>query len=154
MRIRTGLSGSGIRGYMMRSNEHMAEEFRPVGDILALVGDKWAAVLLGRLRNGTKRFNELKRDIDGISAKTLSVKLRNLERDGLVLRTLYPTIPPRVDYELTRLGQQLLHSLDDLAEFAIMHQFQVERSRRAFDEGLEIDPAAVEAASRQPGPRR
>jgi len=127
----------------MKSNDHIAEDFRPVGDILALLGDKWTVVVLGTLRDGKKRFNELKRDIEGISQKTLSAKLRALERDGLVLRTLYPVIPPRVEYELTGLGRQLLAPIEGLAEFALMHQFQVERSRRLFDAAADIRPAAI-----------
>ena len=128
------------QGLLMRTNEHMIEDFRPVGDMLALVGDKWSTIVLGRLRDGAMRFNELTRDIGGISQKTLSGKLHALERDGLVRRTLYPTIPPRVDYELTALGLKLLDSLEDLIEFALMHQFQVERARRRFDEGLGREP--------------
>ena len=127
----------------MKTNEHISEDFRPVGDILALIGDKWTVVVLTSLRDGKKRFNELKREIDGISQKTLAAKLRLLERDGLVLRTLYPVVPPRVDYELTELGWQLLEPIEGLAEFALMHQFQVERSRQQFDRSAAVAPATL-----------
>lgn len=127
----------------MKTNAHIPEDFRPVGDILALIGDKWTVVVIGALGDGKKRFNELKREIEGISQKTLSIKLRALERDGIVLRTLYPVIPPRVEYELTALGEQLLGPLENLAEFALMHQFQVERSRQLFDEAIGIEPVVI-----------
>lgn len=131
----------------MKNDEHTHDDFRPVGDILALIGDKWTVVVIGALGDGKKRFNELKREIEGISQKTLAIKLRTLERDGIVLRTLYPVIPPRVEYELTALGEQLLGPLENIAEFALMHQFQVERSRQRFDEGMEIEPIVT---SREP----
>jgi DNA-binding HxlR family transcriptional regulator len=117
----------------MRSNAHMPAEWRPVGDVLALIGDKWTVMVIGDLDGGKKRFSELRRDLPGISQKMLSTKLRALERDGLVERTFYPVIPPRVEYELTPLGRELLSSLESLTEFALMHQFQVEESRRRFD---------------------
>jgi DNA-binding HxlR family transcriptional regulator len=118
----------------------ISEDFRAVGDVLALLGDKWSVAILGTLDTGTRRFGTLKRDLEGISQKTLAAKLRHFERDGLVSRTLYPTIPPRVDYELTTLGHELLHSLENLAEFALMHQFQVEQSRKLFDATAHIEP--------------
>jgi DNA-binding HxlR family transcriptional regulator len=124
----------------------MPAEWRPVGDFLALIGDKWTVMIIGALGDGKKRFNELKRDIEGISQKMLSMKLRALERDGLVSRTFFPVIPPRVEYELTALGQQLLEPLAGLAEFALMHQFQVEHSRRRFDEILDQGVVAVAVA--------
>ena len=121
----------------MRSNAHMPAEWRPVGDVLALIGDKWTVMVLGDLSQSTKRFSELRRELPGISQKMLSLKLRALERDGLVVRTVYAVIPPRVDYDLTELGRRLLHSLEGLTEFAIMHQFQVEQSRQRFDAAAE-----------------
>ena len=121
----------------------MPAEWRPVGDFLALIGDKWTVMIIGALGDGKRRFNELKRDIDGISQKMLSAKLGVLERDGLVSRTFFPVIPPRVEYELTALGQQLLRPLAGLAEFALMNQFQVEHSRRRFDEMIDQGAGAM-----------
>ena len=135
----------------MRSNAHMPLDWRPVGDMLALIGDKWTLLIMGALGDGRKRFNELKRDVEGISQKMLSMKLRGLERDGLVERTFFAVIPPRVDYELTALGLQLLSSLEELAEFALMHQFQVEASRRRFDEELDSSAIAVVTHQRRGG---
>jgi DNA-binding HxlR family transcriptional regulator len=123
----------------------MPVEWRPLGDVLALIGDKWTVILLGQLSDSRKRFNELRRDVPGISQKMLSTKLRALERDGHVERTFYPVIPPRVEYELTQLGRELLASLESVTEFALMHQFQVEESRRRFDAG--VDAAALPAAA-------
>ena len=135
----------------MRSNAHMPLDWRPVGDILALIGDKWTVLIMGALRDGRRRFSELKRDVEGISQKMLSMKLRALERDGLVKRTFFAVIPPRVDYELTALGEQLLGPLEGLAEFALMHQFQVEASRRRFDEELDSSAIAVVTHQRRGG---
>ncbi|MDR3470339.1 MAG: helix-turn-helix domain-containing protein [Devosia sp.] len=108
--------------------------------MLALIGDKWTMMVLGDLGEGRKRFNELRREITGISQKMLATKLRALERDGVIERTFYPVIPPRVDYELTQLGRELLASLESVTEFAIMHQFQVEQSRRRFDADIDAAP--------------
>jgi len=131
----------------------MPDEWRPVGDILALVGDKWTVMVLGDLDEaGKKRFSELRRDLSGISQKMLSNKLKALERDGLVKRTFYAVIPPRVEYELTPLGRELLASLEGLAEFALMHQFQVEESRRRFDAEVETTAVAVVTLPRRDHP--
>ena len=120
----------------MRSNDHLPAEWRPVGDMLSLIGDKWTVMVIGDLGNGKRRFSELKRDIEGISQKMLANTLKALEREGFVLRTFYPVILPRVEYELTALGRQLLRPLEGLAEFALMHQSQVELARRRFDAEL------------------
>lgn len=82
---------------------------------------------------GPKRFNELKREIGGISQRMLTLTLRGLERDGLVTRTVFPTIPPRVDYELTDLGRGLAQPVKALGEWAKDHQPQIEQSRTRFD---------------------
>ena len=130
----------------------MPAEWRPVGEVLALVGDKWTVMLLGDLNEGKKRFSELRRDLSGISQKMLSIKLRTLERDGLVERTFYAVIPPRVEYELTSLGRELLASLERVAEFALMHQFQVEESRRRFDAEVTTSAIAVATLPRRDHP--
>ncbi len=81
---------------------------RAVTDILSRVGDKWTVLVVSYLGNGPMRFNEIRRTVDGISQKMLTTTLRNLERDGFVSRTMFPTIPPKVEYELTELGRDLL----------------------------------------------
>lgn len=104
-----------------------------VRDILSRVGDKWSVLVIGLLRGGPKRFSELRRTIPGISQRMLTLTLRGLERDGLVRRTVYPSIPPRVDYELTRLGRTLIRPVQALATWAIEHREEIEASRAARD---------------------
>ena len=89
---------------------HQDSDCRGVASILARVGDKWSVFVIMMLGDGPKRFNEIKRMIGGISQRMLTLTLRGLERDGLVTRTVFPTIPPRVDYELTDLGRGLVEA--------------------------------------------
>jgi DNA-binding HxlR family transcriptional regulator len=107
---------------------------RGVASILARVGDKWSVFVIMMLSDGPKRFNELKRMINGISQRMLTLTLRGLERDGLVTRTIFPTIPPRVDYELTDLGHGLQQPVKALGEWAMAHQEQIAAARTRFDE--------------------
>lgn len=107
---------------------------RGVASILARVGDKWSVFVIMKLSDGPKRFNELKRMINGISQRMLTLTLRGLERDGLVTRTIFPTIPPRVDYELTGLGRGLQQPVKALGEWAMAHQEQIAAARTRFDE--------------------
>src|SRR5262245_41745814 len=81
-----------------------AEDCRDVSDVLARVGDKWTVLVVGELGKGPKRFSEIRRALGSISQRMLTLTLRALERDGLLTRTVYPTIPPRVEYKLTKLG--------------------------------------------------
>jgi len=106
---------------------------RGVASILARVGDKWSVFVIMMLGNGPKRFNELKRMVGGISQRMLTLTLRGLERDGLVTRTVFPTIPPRVDYELTDLGRGLVHPVMALGQWAMEHQDRIETARSRFD---------------------
>ena len=92
---------------MRPSQVHLPGDCRAIGDVLARVGDKWSVLVVSRLGEGPLRFNELRRSIGGISQRMLTLTLRGLERDGLVTRTVFPTIPPRVDYALTPLGRKL-----------------------------------------------
>ncbi len=107
---------------------------RGVASILARVGDKWSVFVIMMLSDGPRRFNELKRMIAGISQRMLTLTLRGLERDGLVTRTIYPSIPPRVDYELTDLGRGLQQPVVALGLWAKTHQGQIETARKRFDE--------------------
>ena len=104
-----------------------------VHHILARVGDKWTVLVVNYLGNRSMRFNELKRAINGISQKMLTSTLRSLERDGFVTRTVYPTIPPRVDYELTDLGRDLLVPVRGLGDWAIANELHVMEARKRFD---------------------
>lgn len=103
-------------------------------DVLMARPGKWTLTVVTLLRGERLRFNELKR-IAGISQKTLTVTLRELERDGFVSRTMFPTIPPRVDYELTALGRELLLLADSVRVFALRHAEQVLAARQRFDLG-------------------
>lgn len=94
---------------------------------------KWTLLVIDQLREQTLRFTQLRRAIEGISQKTLTATLRELERDGFISRTVFPTIPPRVDYELTALGASLLVMVDQWQHFADQHQQAVAAARRQFD---------------------
>jgi DNA-binding HxlR family transcriptional regulator len=106
-----------------------------VREILDLVGDKWTLYIIVTLRNGPVRFNQLRRQIDGISQRMLTINLRGLERDGLVKRTLFPTVPPRVDYELTDIGRTLLVPVMSLVEWANRNQREIGAARSRYDAG-------------------
>jgi len=109
------------------------ETCNAMGDILNRIGDKWSVMIVGYLKRKTMRFNELRHAIGGISQRMLTLTLRNLERDGLVTRTVYPEIPPRVEYELTELGRTLTEPLDALWNWAAEHQNAVGSARRDYD---------------------
>src|SRR5215472_8882062 len=106
------------RTAVLPSNLHVPEDCRAVSDVLDRIGDKWSVLVVVMLGNGPKRFNELRRSIASISQRMLTLTLRGLERDGLVTRTMFLTIPPRVDYELTKLGHSLLEPVTRLGLWA------------------------------------
>ncbi|OCZ53348.1 winged helix-turn-helix transcriptional regulator [Acinetobacter seifertii] len=112
---------------------------RATREILDRIGDKWSLYIIASLAKGTMRFNELRRGIDGISQRMLTLTLRGLERDGLVSRTMYPTIPPRVDYELTELGQTLLVPVMALVSWADNNQLAIKEAHQRFDEKSDTD---------------
>jgi DNA-binding HxlR family transcriptional regulator len=114
-------------------NSHQDGDCRAVASVLARVGDKWSVFVIIYLGDGPKRFNELKRMIGGISQRMLTLTLRGLERDGLVTRTVFPTIPPRVDYELTDLGRGLARPVQVLGKWAFEHLPEIEGARSKFD---------------------
>jgi DNA-binding HxlR family transcriptional regulator len=112
---------------------HLPADCRAISDVLARVGDKWSVLVVTRLGAGPMRFNELRRSIGGISQRMLTLTLRGLERDGLVTRSVFPTIPPRVDYALTPLGRDLLQPVSALGEWATRNQAKIARAREKFD---------------------
>jgi DNA-binding HxlR family transcriptional regulator len=120
---------------MSPSHIHVPTDCRTVTEILSRVGDKWSVQVVVQLGEGRRRFNELRRNVNGISQRMLTLTLRGLERDGLVTRTVYPTIPPRVDYQLTGLGCSLLRTVRGLGEWAIANRAEILEARRRFDEG-------------------
>src|ERR1700761_5169593 len=106
---------------------------RAMSDVLNRIGDKWSVMVVGMLSNGTLRFNELKRQINGISQRMLTLTLRNLERDGLVTRTIYPEIPPRVEYGLTPLGETLRGPIGTLWDWSAGNHKAIVAARLAYD---------------------
>jgi DNA-binding HxlR family transcriptional regulator len=112
---------------------HADGDCRAVASVLARVGDKWSVFVIMLLGGGPRRFNEIKRMVGGISQRMLTLTLRGLERDGLVTRTVFPTIPPRVDYELTELGHGLSKPVQALGKWAFDHLPEIEGARERFD---------------------
>lgn len=112
---------------------HDVHECKAVAPVLQRVGDKWSILVVMNLAQGSRRFNELKRDVEGISQRMLTLTLRSLERDGLVTRTVFPTVPPRVDYELTSLGHSLCAPVSALGEWAKENRAEMQAAQRAFD---------------------
>ena len=125
--------GLEIETRLRRAGGAAHEDCRPVVEVLARVGDKWTALVVMLLGNGPKRFNELRRLIGVISQRMLTMTLRALERDGIVTREVFPTIPPRVDYELTPLGRSLIEPITALADWAQASRGEMEKARLAFD---------------------
>src|SRR6476619_1756661 len=106
---------------------------RTISTLLSRIGDKWTVLVVQTLGDGSRRFNELRREIPSVSQRMLTLTLRNLERDGLVNRTVTPTIPPRVDYELTKLGQSLQKPICELATWALENVEAIHDAQRKFD---------------------
>lgn len=106
---------------------------KTVTEILSRVGDKWSMQVVMSLAGGSLRFNELRRAIDGISQRMLTRTLRGLERDGLVRRTVTPSVPPRVDYALTPLGESLKQPVAVLGEWALENRETITAAREQFD---------------------
>src|SRR5262245_51228402 len=104
-----------------------------VRDVLNRVGDKWSVLVVEMLGDGPKRFSELRRSIEGVSQRMLTLTLRGLERDGLITRTIFPTVPPRVDYELTAMGKTLLKPILALAEWSQANRLAIQVARSRYD---------------------
>ncbi|GGS67087.1 transcriptional regulator [Planobispora rosea] len=104
-----------------------------IRDVLDRIGDKWSVLVVVELAHGRRRFRELLRAVDGISQRMLTLTVRRLERDGLVSRTVYPTVPPQVEYELTATGHSLTHLLKALADWSAEHRETIAGSRRRWD---------------------
>lgn len=108
-------------------------ECQTVSELLSRIGDKWSVLVVASLGEGALRFSALRRRINGISQKMLTTTLRSLERDGFVTRTVFPTTPVQVEYQLTELGRDLLCPVGALAEWAIRNQARVDAAREKFD---------------------
>ncbi|MFZ0683924.1 MAG: helix-turn-helix domain-containing protein [Terriglobales bacterium] len=119
---------------MSPGNKHVSHDScLAVREVLNRVGDKWSVLIVRLLTGGPKRFSELRRTIEGISQRMLTLTLKGLERDGLVSRTVYPTIPPRVEYELTELGRTLRKPIESLAKWAQDNRERIQQSRNHYD---------------------
>lgn len=105
----------------------------PVRDVLDRIGDKWSVLILKNLEAGPRRFGALRRMIGDISQRMLTQTLRELQRDGLIQRTVYPTVPPSVDYRLTKLGQSLMDPLEQLVQWSDRHHAKIHKARATFD---------------------
>ena len=115
---------------------------RTISTLLSRIGDKWTVLVVQTLGDGSKRLNELRREIPSVSQRMLTLTLRNLERDGLVNRTVTPTIPPRVDYELTELGKSLQKPICGLATWATENVEAIHIAQSRFDAGQDARDAA------------
>ncbi|RJO68223.1 transcriptional regulator [Nocardia panacis] len=114
----------------------------PAREVLSVLADKWVLLVLGTLRQhgGAVRFNDLRRRLDGITQKMLTRTLRNLERDGLVRRTVYPTVPPRVEYSLTELGASLGELSHAMGVWSVRNHQRITTARRDFDTRAALEP--------------
>lgn len=115
--------------------DHPLLACKAVAPVLQRVGDKWSILVVMNLADGPRRFNEIKREVEGISQRMLTLTLRSLERDGLVTRTVFPTVPPRVDYELTKLGHSLREPVSSLGQWAMENREAMQDAQKRFDAG-------------------
>ena len=137
---------------MSPDNTHVPGTCRRVAPVLARIGDKWSILVVMQLGEGPVRFNELRRRIGSISQRMLTFTLRGLERDGFIRRTVYPTVPPRVDYELTELGRSLRDPVRQLGDWALRHLDTIEAAQRRFDAAA-VDRTAANAWPHQAATR-
>ena len=112
------------------------EDCRAMPDMLGHIGDKWTIMVIGNLSFGPLRYKQLQREVEGISQRMLTLTLKSLENDGLVSRTVFPTVPPRVDYELTPLGRSLMAALKPLHQWVIEHRPDILAARAAYQRRL------------------
>jgi len=129
---------------MSTEPQQLPADCRRAGDILARLGDKWTILLLMVLGDRRMRFTELHRAIDGISERMLTVTLRNLEHDGILIRTVYVTIPPRVEYELSDRGRSLKLALAPIGRWVMENRTDIEEARERLREQSPEDSAVVE----------
>jgi DNA-binding HxlR family transcriptional regulator len=122
---------------------HSCKERRALAEILARIGDKWTVVVVGVLAHGPMRYSQIFKLVEGVSQRMLTLTLKSLERDGLVTRTVYPTNPPRVAYELTERGKTLIVPLHLLWTWAQANRTAIEGTRRDFDQQRSKDGAAA-----------
>jgi DNA-binding HxlR family transcriptional regulator len=117
----------------MGTPDHTSNDCRRVSAILSRIGDKWSVLVVMLLGDGPRRFNEIKRMVHGISQRMLTLTLRGLERDGLVTRTIYASVPPKVEYQLTELGRSLRAPVQALGMWALNNADGIDVAREEFD---------------------
>ena len=127
---------------MEPGHNHVPRYCNRVAPVLSRIGDKWTILVVMLLGEGPMRFNELRRRVGGISQRMLTLTVRGLERDGFVTRSVFPTIPPRVDYELTPLGHSLLTPIQHLGNWALQSIALIEDAQRRFDQASGQNVAA------------
>lgn len=118
---------------MLPENSDVTKACPAVNAILSRIGDKWSVLIVMELAKSARRFNELKRDVAGVSQRMLTLTLRGLERDGLVSRKVFDTVPPKVEYALTDLGRSLQEPVMALGNWAILHRERIHAAQSAFD---------------------
>ena len=118
---------------MTAAKEAAIDEMCPVSEVIDRISGKWSVGIIVAAAPGPIRFTELERTIEGVSRRMLTLTLRNLERDGLLIRTVYPTVPPKVDYRLTAMAQELYESLVALTRWAERHRRDIQRARAEYD---------------------
>ena len=126
---------------MIPANKFVTEACPAVSAILSRIGDKWSVLIVMDLSGGPRRFSEIKRDVAGISQRMLTLTLRGLERDGLVSRRVFDTVPPKVEYSLTELGRSLQGPVMALGEWAMSNKADIHASQLAFDQRMETAAA-------------
>jgi DNA-binding HxlR family transcriptional regulator len=131
----------------MSPRNNRVERCPAVREVLNRVGDKWSVQIVALLGDGPMRFSELRRAIEGLSQRMLTLTVRGLERDGLITRTVFPEIPPRVEYELTKLGKTLLEPIQGLAEWAEQYRTHIQEAREKFDLKAKKKPAVPKASA-------
>jgi DNA-binding HxlR family transcriptional regulator len=140
MRAYPGAAQGGT--FLEPGHKHVPGECSRIAPVLSRIGDKWTILVVMLLGDGPMRFNELRRRVGGISQRMLTLTVRGLERDGFLTRTVFPTIPPRVDYELTPLGHSPLTPIQQLGSWAMQNIDLIEDAQRRFDHASERDAAA------------
>ena len=125
---------------MVPKKEPIEQGYLPELHTIDTISGKWTVLVVHILSSKTMRHSELRRAVGGISQKVLTQTLRNLERNGIVTRTVYPVVPPQVEYSLTPLGRSLMKILDDVCVWAMKHQDEVKRAQEQYDEVLRHTP--------------
>lgn len=127
---------------MIPANNYVTDVCPAVSAVLSRIGDKWSVLIVMGLSGGPRRFNEIKRDVAGISQRMLTLTLRGLERDGLVARKVFDTVPPKVEYSLTDLGRSLQGPVMALGEWALANRAEIHAAQQVFDRKAENSQGA------------